>query len=79
MILEFEPRFQEDADSLSRPQDELRGIGKVFQTSLASQPYLVAAAILAVYIVLGILFRGLHPPGSELRRPLGNIRLTYHA
>ena len=38
------------------------GAAKVFTTSLASQPYLIAAAILAVYIVLGILYESfVHP------------------
>jgi multidrug efflux pump len=34
----------------------------VFETSLATQPYLIAAAIIAVYIVLGILYESfIHP------------------
>jgi len=34
----------------------------VFETSLASQAYLIAAAIIAVYIVLGILYESfIHP------------------
>src|SRR5260221_5532442 len=33
-----------------------QGSAKVFETSLTSQPYLIAAAIIAVYIVLGILY-----------------------
>ena len=38
------------------------GAAKVFTNSLASQPYLIAAAILAVYIVLGILYESfVHP------------------
>jgi multidrug efflux pump len=39
-----------------------QGSAKVFETSLASQPYLIAAAIIAVYIVLGILYESfIHP------------------
>jgi multidrug efflux pump len=39
-----------------------QGSAKVFETSLATQPYLIAAAIIAVYIVLGILYESLiHP------------------
>src|SRR5262249_57738258 len=35
---------------------------QVLETSLATQPYLIAAAIIAVYIVLGILYeRFIHP------------------
>jgi multidrug efflux pump subunit AcrB len=41
---------------------EYEGSAKVFTSSLASQPYLIAAAILAVYIVLGILYESfIHP------------------
>jgi multidrug efflux pump subunit AcrB len=35
---------------------------RVFETTLATQPYLIAAAIVAVYIVLGILYESfIHP------------------
>src|SRR5271165_1854736 len=38
------------------------GATKVFQQSLANQPYLIAAALLAVYIVLGVLYESyIHP------------------
>ncbi len=33
-----------------------QGTAQAFQTSLASEPYLVAAALMAVYIILGILY-----------------------
>jgi hydrophobe/amphiphile efflux-1 (HAE1) family protein len=39
-----------------------QGSAKVFETSLATQPYLIAAAIVAVYIVLGMLYESfIHP------------------
>ena len=39
-----------------------QGSAKVFETSLATQPYLIASAIIAVYIVLGILYESfIHP------------------
>jgi hydrophobe/amphiphile efflux-1 (HAE1) family protein len=39
-----------------------QGSAKVFESSLANQPYLIAAAVIAVYIVLGILYESLvHP------------------
>ena len=39
-----------------------QGTAKAFQESLASQPYLILAALLAVYIVLGILYESIiHP------------------
>jgi multidrug efflux pump len=38
------------------------GTAQAFQESLSSEPYLIAAALLAVYIVLGILYESLiHP------------------
>lgn len=38
------------------------GTAKAFQASLANEPYLISAALLAVYIVLGILYESLiHP------------------
>jgi multidrug efflux pump len=38
------------------------GATKVFQQSLANEPYLIAAALLAVYIVLGVLYESyIHP------------------
>jgi multidrug efflux pump len=51
--------------SLARPAtltSRFEGSAKVFESSLATQPYLIAAAILAVYIVLGILYESfIHP------------------
>src|SRR5204862_2406803 len=51
--------------SLERPAaltGRFQGSARVFETSLASQPYLIAAAIIAVYIVLGILYESfIHP------------------
>jgi len=39
-----------------------QGAAQAFQASLESQPYLIAAAIIAVYIVLGILYESyIHP------------------
>jgi multidrug efflux pump subunit AcrB len=39
-----------------------QGSAKVFESSLANQPYLFAAAIIAVYIVLGVLYESfIHP------------------
>jgi multidrug efflux pump len=41
---------------------KFQGSAKVFTSSLANQPYLIAAAIVAVYIVLGILYESfVHP------------------
>jgi multidrug efflux pump len=41
---------------------EFRGTAQAFQESLATEPYLVLVALLAVYIVLGILYEStIHP------------------
>ncbi|HEY0062245.1 MAG TPA: efflux RND transporter permease subunit [Telluria sp.] len=41
---------------------EFRGTAQAFRASLASQPVLIAAALLAIYIVLGILYESyIHP------------------
>ncbi|MEO5348434.1 MAG: efflux RND transporter permease subunit [Magnetococcus sp. YQC-3] len=43
-------------------QGGFQGTAKVFQASLDSQPWLILAALLAVYIVLGILYESyIHP------------------
>jgi multidrug efflux pump len=43
-------------------QGDFQGTAKVFQASLKNQPYLILAAILAVYVVLGILYESyIHP------------------
>ena len=57
--------IQQMERSLAKPAaltTHYEGSAKVFQSSLANQPYLIAAAILAVYIVLGILYESfIHP------------------
>ncbi|MBF0098823.1 MAG: efflux RND transporter permease subunit [Magnetococcales bacterium] len=43
-------------------QGSFQGTAKVFQASLQSQPWLILAALLSVYIVLGILYESyIHP------------------
>src|SRR5207244_1456215 len=43
-------------------QGSPQGTAQIFQASLASMPLLLAAALLAVYIVLGMLYESLiHP------------------
>jgi HAE1 family hydrophobic/amphiphilic exporter-1 len=43
-------------------QGTFQGNAQAFQSSLASQPYLIAAALVAVYIVLGLLYESfIHP------------------
>jgi hydrophobe/amphiphile efflux-1 (HAE1) family protein len=37
-------------------QGSFQGTAQAFQSSLASQPYLIAAAVITVYIILGILY-----------------------
>jgi hydrophobic/amphiphilic exporter-1 (mainly G- bacteria), HAE1 family len=39
-----------------------QGNAQAFQASLASEPYLVAAAIIVIYIILGVLYESyVHP------------------
>jgi multidrug efflux pump len=46
----------------SRLTAQFQGSARVFESSLATQPYLIAAAVIAVYIVLGILYESfIHP------------------
>ena len=37
-------------------QGTFQGTAQAFQSSLATQPYLIAAALITVYIILGILY-----------------------
>ncbi|HTW50853.1 MAG TPA: multidrug efflux RND transporter permease subunit [Stellaceae bacterium] len=50
---------------LSRPPTliaSFQGNAQAFQTSLASEPYLIAAALISVYIILGVLYESyIHP------------------
>ena len=39
-----------------RCRASFQGTAQAFQTSLASEPYLIAAALIAVYIILGMLY-----------------------
>ncbi|HVN75339.1 MAG TPA: multidrug efflux RND transporter permease subunit [Thermoanaerobaculaceae bacterium] len=59
-------------DAIARAESEMRlpasirgsfqGTAQAFQASLASEPLLIAAALIAVYIVLGVLYESLiHP------------------
>jgi multidrug efflux pump len=62
-----------------------QGSARVFQNSLATQPYLIAAAIIAVYIVLGMLYESfIHPitilstlPSAGVGALLAMIALDY--
>jgi HAE1 family hydrophobic/amphiphilic exporter-1 len=43
-------------------QGSFQGTAQAFQTSLASQPYLIAAALMVVYLILGVLYESfIHP------------------
>ncbi|HSR11737.1 MAG TPA: multidrug efflux RND transporter permease subunit [Thermodesulfobacteriota bacterium] len=43
-------------------QGSFKGTAQAFQASLANQPYLILAALIAVYIVLGVLYESfIHP------------------
>ncbi len=51
--------IQHITDTLHAPmslQGSFEGSAQAFQTSLSSEPYLIAAALTAVYIILGVLY-----------------------
>ena len=49
-----------------------QGTAQAFQDSLASQPYLILAALITVYIVLGILYENyIHPITILIHAALG--------
>ena len=53
------PRSTRSATTLRAPlslQGSFQGSAQAFQTSLGSEPYLIAAALTAVYIILGVLY-----------------------
>ncbi|NQE50699.1 efflux RND transporter permease subunit [Herbaspirillum rubrisubalbicans] len=57
--------IQKTKDEMGVPQTlvgNFQGTAKAFGDSLSSQPYLIAAALIAVYIVLGLLYESyIHP------------------
>ncbi|PRC94100.1 multidrug efflux RND transporter permease subunit [Solimicrobium silvestre] len=57
--------IQKEVVDIKMPQavvGTFQGTAQAFQTSLKSQPYLIAAALVAVYIILGILYESyIHP------------------
>ena len=57
--------IQDAATSIGMPHTingTFQGTAQAFQTSLKSQPYLIAAALIAVYIILGVLYESyIHP------------------
>jgi multidrug efflux pump len=57
--------IQNTERSLAKPATltaRFQGSAQVFESSLATQPYLITAAIIAVYLVLGILYESfIHP------------------
>jgi HAE1 family hydrophobic/amphiphilic exporter-1 len=55
-------RTEAEMDLPQSVSGSFQGTAKVFGESLATQPYLIAAALVAVYIVLGLLYESyIHP------------------
>ncbi|HET9087263.1 MAG TPA: efflux RND transporter permease subunit [Acidobacteriaceae bacterium] len=55
-------RVQQEAHMPASIYAGFQGTAQAFQTSLANEPYLILAALLAVYVVLGILYESyIHP------------------
>jgi multidrug efflux pump subunit AcrB len=66
-------RIREEQPPLSLSGD-FSGTARVFQSSLATQPWLIAAALLAIYIVLGMLYENLvHPITILSTLPSGGL------
>ena len=56
-------------------QGSFQGTAQVFQSSLSNIPLLLAAALLAVYVVLGMLYESLiHPITILSTLPFGRRR-----
>jgi len=64
-LSEIVPQVEQIATRIGMPQalqGKFQGTAQAFQDALASQPQLILAAIIAVYIVLGMLYESyLHP------------------
>ena len=55
-------RAQQDIGLPSSVQASFQGTAQAFQSSLATEPFLILAALLTVYIVLGVLYESyIHP------------------
>jgi HAE1 family hydrophobic/amphiphilic exporter-1 len=55
-------QVETDLGSPSTLTGSFQGTAQAFQTSLATQPYLIAAALLVVYLILGVLYESfIHP------------------
>jgi len=55
-------KVQRDMGMPSAIHATFQGTAQAFQDSLKNEPYLILAAVVAVYIVLGILYESLiHP------------------
>ncbi|MBV8096171.1 MAG: multidrug efflux RND transporter permease subunit [Acetobacteraceae bacterium] len=49
-------KIRDELDAPASLQGSFQGNAQAFQASLRSEPYLIAAALIAVYIILGILY-----------------------
>jgi HAE1 family hydrophobic/amphiphilic exporter-1 len=84
-------------DAITRVQTQMRlpgtmlgtfqGTAQAFQSSLKTQPYLILAALVAVYIILGMLYESyVHPltilstlPSAGLGALLGAVHISHRA
>jgi hydrophobe/amphiphile efflux-1 (HAE1) family protein len=77
-------RIERAAAEMGMPrtvQTSFQGTAQAFQSSLVTEPYLIAAAIFAVYIVLGVLYESLvHPVTILMSLPPAGVGalLTLH-
>ena len=55
-VTAIEPRFARRCTRHCRCKAPSRASAQAFQTSLSTEPYLIAAALVSVYIILGVLY-----------------------
>src|SRR5262249_2486343 len=70
-------RIQQAAQQIGMPRSvetSFQGTAQAFQSSLSTQPILIAAAIFAVYVVLGILYESfIHPVTILMSLPPASV------
>ena len=67
-------QFEKDSGKPASVATSFQGNAQAFQASLASTPMLIAAALVVIYIILGVLYESTIPPADDFidaafRRP----------
>jgi len=70
-------RIQQATEQMGMPKSieaSFQGTAQAFQSSLSTQPFLIAAAIFAVYVILGVLYESfIHPITILLSLPPASV------